>query len=247
MTQSYDRIGMGYTKARQPDPRLGRIILDALGTADSVINVGAGTGSYEPTDRLVIAVEPSITMIGQRPGNAAPAVRAIAEQLPFGDSTFMAGMAILTIHHWRDPEMGIGELCRVARDRVVLLTWDPDSEGFWLVQDYFPEFRKADSDSFPGIQKLQESFADAEVFSVLIPHDCSDGFLGAYWRRPEAYLDRAVRRGISSFSRGADLGALDLLEADLNSGAWKRRHGALLEKEDLDVGYRLIVARPNRT
>ena len=247
MTQPYDRIGVGYTKARQPDPRLGRIIRDALGTAESVINVGAGTGSYEPTDRFVIAVEPSITMIGQRSSEAAPGVRAVAEELPFRDSTFVAGMAILTIHHWRDPQMGIGELCRVARERVVLLTWDPASEGFWLVQDYFPEFRKAERDRFPTVQKLEELFSEAEAYPLLIPHDCSDGFLGAYWRRPEAYLDREVRSGISSFSRGTDLAALDRLEADLKNGAWKRRHGDLLKEEEIDVGYRLIVARPKRT
>ena len=143
-TETYDRIGASYRQARKEDPRLARLIIEALGDAETVVNVGAGTGSYEPKDRFLVAVEPSITMVQQRPRDAAPVVRAIAEHLPFRDSAFGAGLAVLTLHHWLDRLGGLQELSRVVKQRVVLLTWDPESEGFWLVKDYFPEFVEAD-------------------------------------------------------------------------------------------------------
>jgi len=245
----YDTIGRGYARQRRPDPRIAARLIAALGGARSVLNVGAGTGSYEPphdsTDRRVVAVEPSAVMLAQRPPSAAPAVRARAEALPFPDRSFDAAMAVLTLHHWTDRALGLAECARVARERVVLLTWDPATDGFWLVQDYFPAFLEADRRVFPSIPSYTEAFGPAarvQVAAVPVPRDCVDGFLGAYWARPEAYLDPAVRAGISSFARPGTEAGLARLRADLASGAWHARHGRLLAADTLDVGYRLVIA-----
>jgi SAM-dependent methyltransferase len=225
---------------------LAQRIVEALDDAETVVNVGAGTGSYEPKDRYVVAIEPSETMVQQRPQDAAPVVRAYAECLPFQDDVFAAGLAVLTIHHWRDRSAGLRELSRVVRERVVLLTWDPDSEGFWLVKDYFPEFVEADRKRMPNTAELRHFFDDLHVAPVPIPHDCSDGFLGAYWRRPAEYLQSEIRDGISSFAARSDLTALKRLQDDLDSGHWARRYGEILDKDELDIGYRLIVGRPKK-
>jgi SAM-dependent methyltransferase len=243
---TYDRIGASYRQSRKADPRVARLLIGALGDAETAVNVGAGTGSYEPRDRFLVAVEPSATMIRQRPQDAAPVIQASAEYLPFEEKVFSAGMAILTIHHWQDRFAGLRELSRVVRDRVVLLTWDPDSEGFWLVKHYFPEFVEQDRKRMPAMAELKQMFDAVEVLPLPIPHDCVDGFLGAYWRRPAAYLRSDVRNGISSFATCSDLSALKRLEDDLNSGAWERQHADILEKDELDVGYRLVVGRPTR-
>lgn len=243
MGELYDVIGIDYRQRRRPDPRLAAPIDAALGAARSVLNVGAGAGSYEPRHRRVVAVEPAWTMIRQRPVDAAPVVRASAVALPVRSAAFDAALAILTLHHWPDRETGVRELRRVARDRVVILTWDPDGPGFWLT-DYLPEILVADRRVLPPLDWYRRLLAGAEVTPVPIPHDCRDGFLGAYWRRPEAYLDPAVRGAISIFARlDAPAAGLARLAADLASGAWRRRYGALLERESLDLGYRLVVSR----
>ena len=247
MDHIYDQIGGGYRETRREDPRLARLIADAVGPAVSVVNVGAGTGSYEPKGARVVAVEPSVEMIKQRPGGAAPVLRAVAEALPLRDRSFVAGLAVLTIHHWQDWHAGLRELSRVARERVVLLTWDPASDGFWLVQDYFPEFLERDRERLPSLGELSEVFESLEVRSFPVPHDCRDGFLGAYWRRPAAYLDEKVRRGISSFAGVGERSALRRLDEDLQSGKWLERHGEILDKDQLDIGYRLLVGRPVRS
>jgi SAM-dependent methyltransferase len=241
---TYDQIGTAYRRTRQEDPRLASLIARELQDARTVVNVGAGTGSYEPTDRIVVAVEPSRVMLQQRPPEAAPAVQAIAERLPFGNDAFDAAMAVLTVHHWSDPHAGLRELSRVARKRIVLFTWDPSSEGFWLMRDYYPQFLEADRDRLPAVDRLLGFFEDGQVITVPIPHDCADGFLGAYWRRPEAYLNAEIRSGISSFAICRDLSPLQRLEEDLDTGQWQRRYAGLLEKEELDIGYRLVVGRP---
>lgn len=241
---TYDEIGSAYRQARKEDPRLAQRILQALGAAETVVNVGAGTGSYEPRERSVIAVEPSMTMVQQRQRDAAPVLRAFAESLPFRDNTFDAGMAILTVHHWNDRAAGLLEMCRVVRDTVVVLTWDPQSDGFWLVQHYFPEFLEADRARLPSMVEFRRFFRDLEVLPIPIPHDCSDGFLGAYWRRPAEYLRAEVRNGISSFATCRDLSALRRLQEDLDNGNWEKRYGQILQYDELDVGYRLIVGRP---
>lgn len=250
---AYDTIGRGYARQRRPDPRIAARVTAALGTARTILNVGAGAGSYEPAGRVVVAAEPSAIMLAQRLPGAAPAVRARAEALPFMDRAFDAVMAVLTLHHWEDRAGGLAECARVARERVVLLTWDPESPGFWLVQDYLPEFLALDRLQFPTMDALGAALGDAfeggarvDVTPVPVPGDCMDGFLGAYWARPAAYLEPAVRAGISSFAR-ADLApavqaGLERLRADLASGAWKARHGGRLAADTLDVGYRLVVA-----
>ena len=242
MRDLYDSLGQGYTQHRRPDPRIRHAILRALDGSDSVVNVGAGTGSYEPRDRFVVAVEPAPVMIRQRPPEAAPVVQASAAALPFRDATFDAATAILTVHHWADWRTGIRELARSARRQVAILTWDPSAPGFWLVNDYFPAILETDRRIFPTVTALVGELGRIRVESVPIPHDCSDGFLGAYWRRPAAYLDPSVRRGISTFSKVAnpEVG-LARLRRDLQSGAWHRRYGHLLQQGSLDLGYRLIT------
>src|SRR5262245_825590 len=195
----YDAIGQGYRELRRPDPRIADQLWAALGDAKSVLNVGAGAGSYEPIDRIVVAVEPSVVMLAQRRPTAAVAVQARAEALPFANGSFDAAIAVLTIHHWADRARGLAECARVARDRVVLLTWDPAVDDFWLVRDYFPEFLAADRKAFPPMAEYARALGPrTEVLTVPVPRDCVDGFLGAYWARPEAYLDETVRSGISS-------------------------------------------------
>jgi len=206
--------------------------------------VGAGAGSYEPLDRHVVAVEPSLTMIRQRPVDAAPAVRAVAAALPFRDASFDAALAILTIHHWPDLGRGLAELARVARRRVVLLTHDPAEFGFWLF-DYFPELSRIDRRILPTLDELRGALGAVSVFDVPVPRDCTDGFLGAYWCRPEAYLDAGVRSAISSFAKLAPAeleDGLARLAGDLRTGEWERRHGSLRTRESVDLGYRLVVA-----
>jgi SAM-dependent methyltransferase len=240
----YDAIGHGYGGYRRPDPRIAAAIGRALGDATSVVNVGAGAGSYEPRDRKVVAVEPSLTMIRQRAPGAASAVRARASHLPLRDASFDATLAILTVHHWPDRERGLAELARVARRRVVLLTHDPAAAGFWL-EDYLPELFRSARRILPSLDALGRVLGRIEVSPLPIPRDCSDGFLGAYWARPERYLDAGARSAISAFAQSAAgelSGGLARLRDDLASGAWQRRNGALRVREQIDLGYRLVVA-----
>jgi SAM-dependent methyltransferase len=240
----YDSIGKRYTDVRREDPRLAARIRAALGGARTVVNVGAGTGSYEPADLEVVAVEPSETMIAQRPEGAAPVIRAFAEELPFEDGSFDAAMAVLTDHHWSDHVRGLAEMRRVAK-RVVLFTWDPATvHDMWIVRDYLPRVPDLIPDGFRLAHTLAR-LGDAAAEPVPIPHDCLDGFFHAYWRRPEAYLNPVVRAGISVFAHlepGAVKEGMDRLRRDLESGEWQRRNADLLELEEVDAGYRLIVA-----
>lgn len=237
----YDTIGGGYSRHRVPDERIAARISDALGDARTVLNVGAGAGSYEPQDRQVVAVEPSAAMIAQRPAGAARVVQASAEALPFADGAFDAAMAVLTVHHWTDWPRGIGELARVARS-VVLLTWDPAHDGFWLTRDYFPDLLALDRAIFPPLGTLASALGGADALPVPIPFDCTDGFTSAYWRRPSAYLDEGVRGAMSSFTRIENVAPrIARLAADLDSGRWQGRHGHLLASDELDAGYRLLV------
>lgn len=242
MPALYDRIGRGYSNHRRADLRIAAIVDTALGSARAIVNVGAGVGSYEPRDRAVIAVEPSRVMIQQRPPDGAPVVQAAAEALPFTNDCFDAAMAMLTIHHWPAQERGLVELARVARGRVVLLTWVGFASRFWLM-DYFPEIETFDIDLFPTVDQLTSWLGPLRVIPVPIPHDCSDGFLCAYWRRPEMYLDPGARGAISTFARVPDTApGLARLQADLASGAWARRHEDVLAHDAMDFGYRVVVA-----
>ena len=242
MVAKYDIIGNNYATLRRPDPRIARIIEDALGAAQTILNVGAGTGSYEPADRAVTAVESSLEMIRKRPLGAAKAIQASAQHLPFPDNSFDASMAILTIHHWPDKNAGLREMRRVTRGAIVLLTFDP-AQRPWLT-DYLPELAVLDEQQMPAMSDYECWLGPVEVKPVLVPHDCSDGFLYAWWRRPDAYLDPYVRTGSSSFWALPDIEAgLQRLRRDLECGAWQRRYGDLLERDEYDAGYRLVVTR----
>ena len=244
----YNTIGVDYAETRKPDPRLAALIHASLKGLESILNVGAGAGSYEPADKSLVALEPSSIMISQRPAGAAPCVGGEVENLPFADNSFDAAMALLTLHHWRDIWQGLSELKRVVRKRIVIHTHNWDTAvmgGFWLTNDYIPEIIDRDARRFPKIEDIAAEFRSVRVIKVLIPHDCSDGFLCAYWRRPEAYLDDQVRKGISSFqqiSQPVVAEGLAKLKADLESGRWAERYAELLDKEEIDLGYRLIVA-----
>jgi SAM-dependent methyltransferase len=246
MAARYDDIGRTYTATRQTDPRIAARIWAALGDARTVLNVGAGTGSYEPPDREVTAVEPSRVMIAQRPPGAAPAVQASAEELPFADDSFDAAMAVLTLHHWSDWRAGCAEMRRVARDRVVVFSWDPSYRGrMWLGREYFPRHSEQDVVTFPSLADQADALSAERVEVVPIPWDCRDGFFSAFWRRPEAYLDPAVRAGISTMAKRSEAELADglaRLRADIESGEWARRHADLLELDEVDHGYRLLVA-----
>jgi SAM-dependent methyltransferase len=247
MATAYDQIGRNYNVTRRPDARIAAMITEALGDARSVVNVGAGSGSYEPAQISVVAVDPSIEMIRQRPIGSAPAVLARAESLPFPNRSFDAGLAVLTIHHWTSIAAGLNELRRVASRRVVILTYDPDwDERFWFVSHYFPEIIDLDRAHLPTLRQLEEWLEGIEIREVPIPRDCSDGFLGAFWQKPEAYLDPAVRRGISAFAKlssDAVERGLTRLSDDLRSGVWEQLFGYLRKQDTVELGYRLVIAK----
>ncbi len=241
MPAKYDSIGINYAELRRPEPRIAAVIHQALGPARTVLNVGAGTGSYEPTDRQVTAVEPSAEMIGKRGPDAAKAIQASADDLPFDDGAFDAAMAILTIHHWSDKQAGLREIRRVTRGPIVLLTFDPAHRP-WLT-DYLPQLVALDEKQMPSLSDYARWLGPVEITPVPVPHDCRDGFLYAYWRRPEAYLDARIRTGSSSFWAIANAEAgLQRLQQDIESGEWQRRYGELMELDAYDAGYRLVVA-----
>ncbi len=241
MNTIYNQIGIGYAHQRRTDPKIAARIHGKLGNPKTLLNVGAGTGSYEPADCHVVAIEPSQQMIDQRAPDAAPVIFGAAENIPFADKQFDAAMAILTVHHWTNLEQGLAEMRRVARKRLVLLTYDPDFSGFWL-EEYIPDLLQIDRHQFVPMDYFRNWEDDVEIEAVPIPHDCHDGFLCAYWRRPHAYLDPTVRASISTFSKVDDGSVrLDRLEGDLASGAWERKYSDLLTLEELDLGYRLIT------
>lgn len=241
MAARYDLIGDNYAELRKPDPRIAAVIQAALGQAKTVLNVGAGTGSYEPADRLVTAVEPSLEMIRQRPASSAQVLQASADHLPFDDDAFDAAMAILTIHHWPDRQAGLREMRRVTRGRIVLLTFDP-SHRPWLT-DYLPDLARLDETQMPAMSDYQRWLGAVQITTIPVPHDCSDGFLYAYWRRPLAYLDPIIRSGSSSFwALNHAKAGLERLKQDLETGEWERRYAQLLTLDAYDAGYRLVIA-----
>jgi SAM-dependent methyltransferase len=242
-TPLYDTIGTTYTVTRRTEPRIAAQLWAALGDARTVLNVGAGTGSYEPPDRKVTAVEPSAVMRAQRPAGAAPCVAAGAESLPFADHAFDVAMAFATVHHWQDPIAGLREMQRVAR-RVVVFTCDTSEMSwrrkFWLTRDYLPEVTASPI----GLANELAQALGARMEPVLIPWDCVDGFFEAYWRRPEAYLDERIRRGISVWSKvgqEAEQRAVRHLRNDLASGRWAERNHDLLDLDAAELGLRLLI------
>ncbi len=241
----YDTIGLGYADVRRPDPRIAERIDRALGSAELVLNVGAGTGSYEPPHRRVIALEPSPAMIAQRPGGSGPAVRGTSEHLPFASGTFDGALALLTMHHWTDPLAGLAELRRVTTGPIVVHTFDlAVHDGQWLLTDYLPGIRALDRDTL-STGAILEALGGGTVEVVPVPHDCTDGFCHSYWRRPAAYLDPAARAGISGIARLPEAeveAAMARLASDLDDGTWQARHADLLDRTEVDAGYRLVVS-----
>jgi SAM-dependent methyltransferase len=238
----YDRIGTSYAATRRADPRIAERLRAALRDARTVVNVGAGAGSYEPEDRSVVAVEPSAAMIAQRPPGAAPVVQASAEALPFEDGAFDAAMAVFSDHHWGDRRAGLRELRRVAR-RAVVLTFEPRmADSYWAVRDYFPGYRAQRWDLLADVVAW---LGATRVEPVAIPWDCSDHFFLALWRRPEAFLDETARANLSILQLldPDDVAAgVARLRADLDSGAWARRNAQLLDLDELDLGMRILIA-----
>jgi SAM-dependent methyltransferase len=241
--QRYDTIGHGYTSFRRPDPRIAAQIWSAIGDAARIVNVGAGTGSYEDGARNVVAVEPSAVMVGQRGLGGAPVVRAAAEHLPFPDHSFDVAMASMTVHHWLDLRAGLTEMCRVA-DRQVIFTFDPSMhDALWVLTEYVPA-SVGFADAAP-LEAVIDVVGPCRVEVVLTPADCTDGFASAYWRRPEQYLSPSLRASISVLARldPADVEpGMAQLARDLASGAWHRRHADLLQKESIDAGLRLVIS-----
>lgn len=237
-------MGRGYSRVRRPDPRFERAIWSALGDARTVLNVGAGAGSYEPRDREVIAIEPSPVMIAQRPPDAAPAIQAVAEDLPLEDRSVDAAMGVFTMQHWNDVDSGLAEVLRVTRHRLALLTLDLDvTAEMWLCSDYLPEIIEHDRQTFPSIERLEALLPDPQIDAIPVPSDCTDGFCVALWSRPEAHLDPRVRQASSIWHllpEGAIDRGLGQLRHDLESGRWDRRHGHLRSQPSLDVGLRLV-------
>jgi SAM-dependent methyltransferase len=238
----YDRLGRGYSRVRRPDPRIAAQIDAALGEARTVLNVGAGTGSYEPEGRTVTAVEPSVEMIGQRPPGSAPVVQASAEDLPFADQSFDASLAVLTVHHWADLGAGLAEMRRVSRKRIV--TFDPEAlTELWINRDYFPESLTLKRRSEATSGGLAELLAGATVEPIPVPRDCTDQFFAALWARPEKLFDEEVVGPMwvwQSISEEAREKGRERLKADLESGAWEQRYGHLRALSSLDVGLRLV-------
>jgi SAM-dependent methyltransferase len=242
----YEQHGSGYATQRRTDPRIATLVHAALGPAPTVLNVGAGAGSYEPEDRHVVAVEPSPAMRAQRPAERVPAVVATAESLPFDDGAFAASMAMVTVHQWPDLERGLAELRRVTRGPIVILTFDGDAlDRFWLA-DYVPELMVAERARYPSIAWLAEALGvNSQVHSVPVPADCVDGFTEAYFARPECFLDDAVRRSQSAWGfieRQVEERAVERLRDDLASGAWDARYGQLRTRAEFAGSLRLVVS-----
>lgn len=246
-TPAYDRMGIDYSQVRRADPRFEAAIWAALGEARTVLNVGAGAGSYEPPDREVIAVEPSPVMIAQRPAGAAPAIQGVAESLPLEDDSVDATMGVFTMQHWDDVDRGLAEVLRVTRERVVFLTLDLDvTAEMWLCRDYLPEIVKHDRGTFPTVARLRDVLPKVRVETIPVPADCTDGFCVALWSRPEAHLDPGVRRASSIWHLLPDSvvePALDRLRRDLETGEWDRRYAELRTRASLDVGLRLVCSK----
>jgi SAM-dependent methyltransferase len=243
MSVDYDKLAQQYKNYRKPDPRIKERIHFHLQGARRILNVGAGTGSYEPEHCEVVALEPACEMISRRINSGAILVQGIAEALPFKDNCFDCSMGILTVHHWSDIPSGLREMLRVTMDKIVLFTWIGYGNNFWL-EDYIPEIAGIEKKLFPRLEELEQVLGNIFVETVEIPYDCTDGFMCAYWRRPKMYLDPDARKAISTFSRIPEFKVgLNKLRDDIGSGAWRKKYGRLLDKQSLDFGYRLVIAQ----
>jgi len=244
MDAIYDNIGKNYSVTRCTDPKIAEQLYSELHGATRIVNIGAGTGSYEPENIELVAVEPSALMISQRKVGSHRVEQAFAEQLPFENRSFSHAMTVLSMHHWQDRERAFQEINRVATEKFVAITWDPKAEPFWLTRDYFPEIYEMDKRIFPDVEEFSAYFDEVKIRPLQIPSDCQDGFLTAFWKRPEAYLSSQVRQAMSPFSKIKNLSeGLQKLADDLASGVWARKNHALLGSSYFDVGYRVIAAK----
>lgn len=244
MKAIYDKIGINYSVTRCTDPKIAKQLYSELQGATRIVNIGAGTGSYEPENVELVAVEPSSKMIAQRKDGSHRVEKAFAEKLPFENRSFSHAMTVLSMHHWENRALAFSEINRVATEKFVAITWDPKSEPFWLTRDYFPEIYEMDKLIFPELEELKEHFDDVKIRPLPIPSDCKDGLLAAFWKRPEAYLSSQVRQSTSPFSKIKNLSeGLQKLADDLASGVWAKNNHAILALSSLDVGYRLISAK----
>lgn len=244
MDPIYDNIGIDYSVTRHTDPKIAKQLYAELQGATRIVNIGAGTGSYEPEYVELVAVEPSSEMISQRKAGSHPVEQAFAEKLPFENSSFSHAMTVLSMHHWVNRPLAFNEINRVATEKFVAITWDPKSEPFWLTRDYFPEIYEMDRRIFPDLEELSDHFDDVQMNPLQIPSDCIDGFFAAFWKRPEAYLSSKVRQAMSPFSKVTNLSeGLQKLEDDLASGAWAKKNQAIMGLSSFDAGYRLITAK----
>lgn len=242
MSEIYDQIGKGYSVGRRTDPFIAAQIYEHLGKSGSIVNIGAGTGSYEPLNRDLVAVEPSIEMIKHRPSSAYPVKKCTADALSFEDKSFDYAMTVLSMHHWEKRSRAFEEIKRVTRKHFIAVTWNPEAKPFWLTETYFPEIYEMDRSTFPTVHELTNSFEHVELYPLLIPRNCLDGFLAAYWARPSAYLNENVRKGMSSFFKISGLKeGLRKLSADLESGKWQTDNTDLQGLEAIDVGYVVAV------
>ena len=242
----YSIHGVGYAQQRKTDPRIATLVHDALGNARTVLNVGAGAGSYEPLDRHVIAIEPSTTMRAQRPAHLAPAIHGVAESLPLDDQSIDASMAMTTIHQWKDFRRGVEELKRVTRGPIVILTFDGSVlSQFWLTR-YAPELMAAEEPRYPAVQSIVDCLGGpTSILTVPIPIDCTDGFMEAFYARPERLLDPAVRRSQSSWtfiSEKQQTDSIDMLREEIESGAWDGQFGSLRVQPFFEGSLKLITS-----
>lgn len=244
MKAKYDEIGLNYTAQRKSDPRIATQILNKLKGAQRIVNIGAGSGSYEPDNIDLVAIEPSLEMINQRSPKSHPVVQGTAESLPFPSNSFTHALTILSMHHWENREMAFNEINRVATQEFIAVTWNPESEPFWLTRDYFPEIIELDRTIFPNIEEIKNYFDDVKANPMLIPEDCIDGFLAAYWKRPSAYLDKNIRNSISSFLKIKNISkGLTKLEEDIKSKRWVSINHSILKESTLDAGYIIISGK----
>lgn len=244
MKVPYDQIGKGYSINRKSDPKIAKQIFSKLIGAKKILNIGAGSGSYEPENIDLVAVEPSAEMIAQRATNKHPVIQAFAEELPFESNSFSHTMTVLSMHHWTDRERAFHEIKRVTTDTFVAVTWNPSSKPFWLTRDYFPEIYDTDKNIFPSLADFKSHFYNVQVTPLLIPDDCQDGFLAAFWKRPEAYLNEDVRKSISTFSYLKKLeSGLNKLKKDLNNGIWENKNRSILNSFELDAGYVIVSGK----
>ncbi len=240
-----DTFAEKYPNNRQTEPSIMRAIMEALGEANSVVNVGAGTGSYEPSDVWVIAIDPSLAMISRRPSGSARAVVGLAEALPFAAKVFDAALAFMTIHHWKDWKQGLREMRRVATSRVLVLTWDQwATEQWWAPDRYWEGLKRVDRSRVVEANDVVNVLGRAEVFKLPIPHDCRDGFDLAYWRRPEELLKDDVLDSMSIFRdlepQEREAGKHRLAQ-ELADGTWMKLYGHLMQLSELDLGLQLVV------